>query len=354
MKVKRLRIHYYAEEYEKRNLMSIILYIARMYEYENLKWYIKRDWKYGPHIGVYLRHEKGNGKIEDSFLKKIQTEIEDYWKKNPTEVIIKTDEKVLEQLAQLENYSGEYLPICDHCTCVKERIDIKSDGYYNTNKEYLFFQKQRIASRYLVLETVEVLKNMDKEKQYLFLVAMFKEVAECYPEEGLLKGCISFKSHVVGFLGNADSRTEILKKRFEQVYEYMCDDLKLVEQTKYDFNIAQKLIDDWKSFFQTFIDEIPYNEQAQIKIKKDSDLVEKSIQNLGNYTEFHNKWVNRSKFSEFFFSQEFYHYRMLVNFFYLILPNLGFGPEEKHLGCYLITKTIEEMMGIDFMNMIST
>lgn len=358
MKVKRLRIHYYADEYEKRKLIGVILQVARKKEYANLEWYMKRDWKYGPHIGIYLFPEKGNSKQENDFLKEIRQEIEVYWKHYPKEETGKPDEKVLRQLAQLERYkeeypTEEYLPIQPHCSCVKETIALKSEGYYSTRKEYQYYQKQRVKCRYLLLDTIDMLKEMDKEKQYLFLTAIFREVAKCYPKEGLLRGCMSFKSHVTGFLGNADSRTEILKKQFEQIYECMKESLKAVEQKQYDFGDAKGLIDEWQRFFDTFIKEIYFDKRLQNKLKKESSYVEESIKNLSNYTQFHHNWVSRSGFADFFFSEEFYRYRMLVNFFYLLLPSLGFGPEEKHLGCYLITRTIEEKRGIDFVSMIS-
>lgn len=358
MKVKRLRIHYYVEEYEKRGLADVILSVACKKEYKNLQWYIKRDWKYGPHIGIYLFPEKGNSKTENKFLKEIRGEIEAYWVRNPKEEKGKPDEKILMQLAQLEKYKQEYaveeyLPIQPHCNCVKETISLKPEGYYNTRKEYAFYQNKRMESSRLLLTTMKVLREMEKEKQYLFLTAMFREVAECYPKEGLLRGCMSFKSHVTGFLGNADSRTERLREQFMQIYEYMKDNLKAVEQKQYDFGNAQGLICEWKEFFETFINEIYYDRRLQNRLKRESSFVEESVKNLSNYTEFHHNWVNRSGFADFFFSEEFYRYRMLVNFFYLLLPSLGFGPEEKHLGCYLITRTIEETKGISFMNMIS-
>lgn len=352
-----MRFHYYVEENEKRKVVSIILRIARKKEYENLKWYMKRDWKYGPHIGIYLFHQRGDGKLENDFLKKIRYGVETYWEESPKVEVVMPDEQVLRQLAQLEKYqkysSEEYLPIQPHCSCIKETISLKQDGYYSTRKEYLFYQKKRIACRYLLLDTVEALQKMDKEKQYLFLTTIFWKVAECYPKEGLLRGCLSFKSHVTGFLGNADRRTVFLQKRFEQIYEYMKEDLKLLEEKKYDFGDAQELIKQWKLFFNVFIEEIYFNKGLQNKLKKDSDFAEKSIENLSGFTEFHHNWVKRDTFVDFFFSEEFYRYRILVNFFYLLLPSLGFGPSDKHLGCYLITRTIEETKGLEFMNMIS-
>ncbi len=153
---------------------------------------------------------------------------------------------------------------------------------------------------------------------------------------------VSFKSHVIGFLENSDSRTDLLHKGFQQIYECMRDELKMMEEKQYIFSVGQELLEQWGRFFRTFVEEIYFNGKIQSRLKKESNYVEESVKNLSGYTKFHHNWISRSQFADFFFSEEFYRYRTLVNFFYLLLPSLGFGPREKHLGCYLITRTIED------------
>lgn len=355
MREKRLRIHYYASEKDKRRLVEHISGTLLDERFSDVRWYMKRDWRYGPNIGIYIRPKRGLKKLEEEFIKMVMEETKRYWTSDNA-AVIQPKEEVLRQLNTLEtqNKDGDekYLPITDNKSLVLENVEDELKGYFSTKGEYDLYQRKKCECSKLLVKTVGVMNSISEEQQYLLLVCLFAKVAECYPKYGIMKGCISFKSHIIGFLANPDERTGKIKTQFEEIYKTMSRDLLKAYEENFILKENQELIEEWSDFFHRFINSIKYDSKTQSQLKEAGMLTDESQKNLASYTEFHNKWVSRDSFQDFFYSKEFYKYRLLVNFFYLMLPCMGFGPIGKHMCCYLITSTIEEKEEIKFSDMI--
>ncbi|MBP5554057.1 MAG: hypothetical protein J6X94_04205 [Lachnospiraceae bacterium] len=352
----RLRLFYYTKEDNKRKLMTALSEILLDDKYKDIDWYIKRDWRYGPNIGIYSYPKEGMKDLETEFYEAIKTRAMDFWKKTRSKVEC-PDEEVLKQLNQLETNGAEsddsFLPIEKNKTCKIDQVEEKHIDMFSVEEEYSLYRIKRCEVACLLLRTIRVLNGLDEADQYKMLVCIYAKLAECYPNAGLLNGCISFKSHITGFLANKDRRVGGIKLRFESIYDQMKPGLEELYSNDFVIDEQKELIEDWSVFFRSFIESIKYDEKIKKTIMKNGKFSEKSVQALLNYSDFHYKWVGRKSFTDFFYSDAFYKYRLSVNFFYLLLPTMGIGPIGKHLCCYLVTRLVEESNDIRLMDMIA-
>ncbi len=352
----RLRLFYYTKEENKRKLMTTLSEVLLDEKYKDIDWYIKRDWRYGPNIGIYSYPKEGQEDLETEFFKAIKKKAEGFWKKTvSTEEYPK--EEVLRQLNQLETNGTDsddsFLPIEKNKTCKIDQIEEKRIDMFAAEEEYKLYREKRCEVAGLVLRTIQVLNGLEEAESYKLLVCIYAKLAEHYPKSGFLNGCMSFKSHITGFLSNKDSRVGGIKFRFETIYDEMKPGLDQIYNNDFVIDKHKDLIEDWSSFFGNFIGSIQYDNEIKKTIMRDGQYSEKSEKALLNYSDFHNKWVGRKSFKNFFYSEPFYKYRLSVNFFYLLLPTMGIGPIGKHLCCYLVTRLVEENNGIHLMDMIA-
>ncbi|MBR5637180.1 MAG: hypothetical protein IKW81_09655 [Pseudobutyrivibrio sp.] len=344
--MKAVRIHYYADEASKRRLICELAGTFLNDRFQGLKWYLKRDWRYGPHIEINIVDSK---KAEaEEFIKEIKTAALSFIENNPSNEKRPTEE-VLRQLNALENEDGPesgFLPIEENGSVVVSEKALVKGKYFSSDEEYIYYITNNCDVSKIMVKTIVKMQELTEKEQYLLLVALFARLAKQYPNGGLIKGCVSFKSHIIGFLSYQDERTAGIKANFERRYELIKE--QLYDLYDYDFNIEdqEELLKEWEGFFEKFISGINYTAEKGEAYRAAAGFDKESQKRLINYSEFHNKWVNRQEFADFFYSEEFYKYRLLVNFFYLTLPCMGFGPSGKHFCCYMITRLVEEKTGI--------
>lgn len=355
MKIKRLRIHYYTNEENKKNLILFLNKILIDKKYNNIKWFLKRDWKYGPNIGIYILLDKKNKKKEDEFLNNIIDKVNEFWKTTKSDEILPSI-LLMKQLNSLENGSlpkSSYLPVNKNYSCIIDEIVIRKNKYFSTTEEFKFFIKSKCEFNNILLKTIKKLKYLNEEEETLLFIMIFSKVAKCYPNAGLIKGSVSFKSHAIGFLGSKNKKTEILRIKFNSIYNYLNYKLTQLYKNDYKNKKYENLLNEWEFLFKNFISNIKYDSELRNYLKSNSKLSNIAKKKLTNYTDFHTRWVSNSNFNDFFYSDEFYKYRLLVNLFYSFLPNIGISPVKKHLFCYLISRSIEENSKINLSKLIN-
>lgn len=311
-----------------------------LYKLVKKEHYSTMDWVGGPNIKLVFDEN-----IEESIKKQVETTVRAFKEKNmiSEEDIFKKKLKyshTATNLEQLESREHESKSIVDDGVVVFENEMM--GGRYNSNFHYNKFKKYRFMlqkSHEQISRYLEVSSNIDK---YILFIQMFFHIASLY-DEGLLRGYLSYVSHVQGFFSKLRDRNYELEDKFEQNY------LKLESEIERAFDANRFYDQELKSWKETWnyisidmknhFSKLDYREEGFIDLDNQYQMFVDNASKLTN--NFHKKLMKKEHLSDLMNSEKMIIYRNLVNLFYLGLPGFEQGMVEKQFYCYCVSRYIE-------------
>jgi hypothetical protein len=223
----------------------------------------------------------------------------------------------------------------------------------------------------IILDVMEATRG-DVPARQLYSIRMMATIAELYPKYGIVRGHMSYLSHYEGYRNSFD-KDGSLAAEFQTLDEsaapWVDETMRAVldgtdDQGRYrgDDPILRK----WSDRLAQLYDEC-FELATQGLLHSNTDHYAELVNEIGNehaeerwnrkedrqLSDFHTKLLSMKTSDAFFNSPEFASYRMLVNCFYSYLPLLGFSPNMKHLFCYLVTKSVERVLNIEWQNLFA-
>lgn len=332
-----IRVYDYSES--KMPLMNYIIENLKN-ELQNKEYYTSMDWVGGPNIKLTFK----NG-IDKEMKEIIEDLVIQFKKKNTiSEEKIQTKKvKYLNSsvnLEQLESRGHENKEIKDDGEVIFEHE--KRSGRYNSNFHYNQFKKYRFMLQKAhgqISRCLELLSDLDK---HILFVQMFFHIASLY-EDGLLRGYLSYVSHVQGFFSKLRDRNYEMEDKFEKKY------LKLepfIENAVTTNKFIDRELELWRETWNGISKDMKenfskkdYQEEGFMEL---GDQFKMFVGNASKLTNnFHKRLMKKDDLADLMNSEKMLVYRNLVNLFYLGLPGFEQGMVEKQFYCYCIARYIE-------------
>jgi hypothetical protein len=364
-----LQVFYYDDNKESLLIEAIKPFVDQLRISSNLKRvYVRRHWKMGPHIDVFLDMDAEN--FQDQALPIANSIIGSWLQENPSIKSIDNAhyQKLSEKLGAWELEKGPYLPLESDNSIQTQIYDPKTELLQGTAvveaKESFM-----VAAYDLVCELLKTTHG-NKEKRYEMLMQMMSCIAECYPK-GITYGHLSFRSHVEAYLREFDKDGKVLQvfENYDRKWSIEVDRLvqEVIEEfkSKQYFEQSNPLLHEWIKCLQD-IWEDGYEKAKQNKFVSNTSHFNKLSQEIGEearqrwseeanvpVSEFHKNLMNQEVGLSTLNSPEFATYRLLVNNFYYLLPILNISPNEKQLLCYVVANSVERIKSITWKELMN-
>lgn len=320
---------------------------------------IQRGWVHGNHIKLIYSSEDDNKILmfENNLMKYLNRNIEN-WKKEKFHIDFKILEEMAKKIAIIENYKGEFLPLRDQFYIEFNDFEDKSDIRKNT-----YMREEYLKTKFYI-NTLEYYYDLSKSNRTIFIIKLmilfgdYDNKLILNREGTIAKSYFSFKSHYEGFKAQLNrypkekrikliERIDLLSKLEENFitdkfdcfllscrnnlinYEYK--DKEILMNFK---SIVIELIDIYESLLS----------ENKILFNEEHSLQQFIINNKKDLSDYHKNISKKFDF-EFFSSNEFLAGRMLVNWFYSMLPLFSISPLEKHRLCNMLCQGIEKNLG---------
>lgn len=356
--VRRISVHYYSSEIIKEKLLiEVIFPIVKKFHSMGIKSYIRREWKFGPHIEVIYEND---GRInEKEIIEKLKLDVKKFQDINGYDEKFdkKAYAKVIKDTAKMER-EKKYLPIQEQGYIFVDDYDIKKkSGEYTSINEKVCFEEYNFKIAPYIMELLEKMFRMNFKERIIYFGKCLAILATNYPKYGASKGYLSFVSHSEGFLGNKRRKTQIYRDRFKKFYDLYSseteDEVRKLIFSYRDNTLKEydELIFEMNEVFKDFINEIRH------VIKEDKENSNKTWISYGKRkrevgrrfrgkSKFHTGLLNGDReFTSFIVSDDFNCYRLLVNFLYNQTPVIGFSASSRMLSCYMCYHAIEACYG---------
>lgn len=220
---------------------------------------------------------------------------------------------------------------------------VKRSGEYTYAEEPMIFNDTFKLLEALYEDTYLYLFNHSNQ-EILFILGLFYFSSKNLDRTGVGKGYRSYQSHVLGFLNYKKANMENYKEYFEDYYRKnittllefyrIIDDNKTLNKSKSQIVVLLKR---WKQVLDEMYQKLFYVQQ-DINLSTIRTIKKKiSRHKFRKISQFHNTVFDKDHKS-MFETKEFNAYRMLVNFTYLILPNLGISSRKRVQGGYILVK----------------
>lgn len=364
-----LQVYYYEDNKEPLLLSAIRPFVQALKETSAVnKVYMRRHWKKGPHIDIFVHAEQ---EVFDTTVMTLADDMIGTWlREHPSKKVIEATEyeKLSEQLGAWELEKGPYLPLCPDNSLQVDTYDPKGDLLQGVS---VVEAKETFMSTTLdlVFNVLQETKD-DKGARYEALIQMMACVAECYPS-GIVHGHLSFRSHVEAYLHEFDSNGRMLTmfKQYDEKWATTVD--KLVGEVCHEFEeesfftLQQPLLKQWIEALHNVWDHM-YEKALQGGLSSNTAHYEEISKQVGDnarqrwtpsedrkMSPFHQHLFNEEKGMEVLNSPEFATYRLLVNYFYYLLPLFNINPNEKHLLCYLVSNSVERLKSVTWQELMN-
>lgn len=367
---KMICVYYYEDNKEHLLLQGVRPVLRALREGQDVKrCYVRRHWKYGPHLELYLDVEEGP--FYDKVLPFVQEQIGAYLHEHPSQRALDAAQ-YLEQskvLGAWELEPGPYEPLEPDNTIMERPYVRKSEVL---NGENVIENIEDFLG-----ETVEVMFDVIEDspnnmsKRYGWMIKMMAAVAEQFPFDGIVRGHLSYRSHVEGYLNEFDKDGKI-REVFAKQDEGMKDTVDALLREVVDHTGEQGLYEGedpllrhWSRTLKNLYDasyplaakgEINANTEHYLDVAK--EIGEQAVERWGREVDpddlsaFHQTMFRAANHERFFHSPEFATYRILVNSFYLLLPLFGINPNVKHFLCYLVSQSVERVKNVRWQDLI--
>lgn len=335
-------------------------------------YYLRRHWKFGPHVALFLDVE------EAVFAERVWPHLESavgaYLQANPSrqEIDPVAYAKRSMTLGAWELEPGPYEPMQpDNSLSVhpygQQRADVMNGEQVLHTIET--FWKNTIST---VLDVMEATRDQMPRRQ-LYIIQLMTTLAQLFPKYGIARGHLSYRSHYEGYLKEFDPQGRVLavyKQQDEQAAAWVDEAVAAVLQDTDERGVyrgtdailrawSEQLLELYQACFDLAKQGLlssntdHYGELAK-SISTEAQERWKNEIDESQLSAFHTRLFSLDGREQFFNSPEFVSYRILVNSFYTYLPLLGINPNVKHLICYLISRSVERVLHIDWRGIFDT
>ncbi len=334
---------------EKKNEFIIDELIPFCRSYLKESYYFSRNIEVGPVINLYIETNKEKivyyyniilKRFNEFLMLLSDSDIESNEVYYQQEASIRRVNGLRKQ-AQKENLTVEF----------HELETIARNGEYTYQEEKSLFTKYFMKVQSTMEDSFLYMQDKGSIHEMIMLVCMFQVVSQQLDKTGIGRGYLSFKSHLIGFLSNKRKGVDEYGKLFELHYQKLNDPIRLLREiTNHAINTEIEIHNDkcielmirWNHYFAQL-----YEELIRIQQLKEPRSFYMNMRKFINYYNFRkisafHKEVFAKNNMDFFNSYEFRAYRMLVNFTYLLLPNMGLNSRKRVEASYMLVKSIEE------------
>ncbi|MFS0788899.1 hypothetical protein ABC345_21275 [Shouchella sp. 1P09AA] len=328
---------------------------------------IKKGWVNGLHIKIIVSSDNINNLermefIVHSYLENLRDEL---MKNNVEEIDYDKFENVVNNLAILENYKGEYLPLA-------AQFSISSNEYNHQSgmKDAKIGIKEEEILTELFLEVGSYYYHLTSEQRLIFLLKLFtilgdyKSLSSKSTIQPINESYLSYKSHLEGFkqqikhypfetrkkiLNNLEVKNQVeeefINENFGEFLNHYRNDFKNYEEIDkgyliYYLNAVKEL--DALYYVGLKNNQITFNQGQSISqfYEDNTDL-----------SEFH-KSINEHVNLDFYNTEEVLLGRLLVNWFYTLLPLFSASVLTKNKLCNLVCRGVERVENKNYLELI--
>jgi hypothetical protein len=316
--------------------------------------YIRTGWLNGPHLELCVVRA-----TEADFTRQLKL-IQDWMKEHPSKARIATDEyEVLSRkLGALEGIRGPFLPLRPDNTVelVEYRPPRLVDGHESLQDSYVRFFDRSVP----ILFRLAALKSREISLATLVQVAMLARAADQYEPEGIARGYLSLQAHADFFFANYD-RSGSFREKFDRLAESWRGPLELAVQGRPQDAAgspgAAAQVAEIMKMWEDVLADAKAEIRRVIRVDKSwfdynpsaftSELAEEhreAFASAGMPTRKIEPGTTLGGMlgsidSEFFRSERFQTFRVILNMYYSFLRTLSVSPAERFGLCYLVETT---------------
>lgn len=364
---KAIHIYYYQDDKEGLlldGIRPVVKSLRDTYQVERI--YLKRHWKLGPHIILYV--DALEERFEKVLYPFIEQEIYKYLKEHPSTQVIDPVAyvKQSETLGAWELEPGPYEPLePDNSISVKP---VRSRAELVNGEEVAhLIENFMVDSVDLVFDCLDSTRGQINQR-YGKLIQMMAVIGQMYPVDGIIRGHLSYRSHVEGYLHSFDKEGKIRQVFLEnergmmKTVDYLVRDI--MDHTNEDgtYGGDDLFLQSWSEVLSKLYQEAFPLAQAG-KINADTSHYREIAARIGeqakkrwdltqDQSDFHRHLQSEEEGLRVLNSPEFATYRILVNNFYSLLPLLGINPNVKHLLCFLVANSVERIAQVTWQELM--
>lgn len=364
---KAVHIYYYQDEKEGLLLDAVRPVVQKLRDrYQVKHLYLKRHWKFGPHIALLV--DVSESEFEALIFPYIEKEITAYLHKHPSaqEIDPIAYLKQSETLGAWELEPGPYHPLQpDNSICVRP-VASRADVVNGVEVAELI-EKFMIDSVDVLFSVLEASRG-NLSQRYAILIQMMAVIGQMYPDDGIVRGHLSYRSHVEGFLHSFDQEGKVRQVFMEnergmrETVDWLVQDV--IDHTAEDgtYEGPSPLLQSWSDLlYKLYQDAFPLAQEGKIHsdtshYKELADQIGEQARErwslTGDQSEFHQHLQSEEEGLRVLNSPEFATYRMLVNNFYSLLPLFGISPNVKHLLCFLVANSVERIKNVTWQELM--
>lgn len=366
-----IHVFYYEDQKEALILDAIRPVLRELRETFGVeRLHVRRHWKLGPH--VELQMEADEDLFADSILPFVQERLAPYLEQHPSQRVLDAAQylQLSQTLGAWELEPGPYEPLQPD-NSVAAMPFVRRSEVVNGVNVMTAIENFWVRALDAVLDIMEDSRG-NTLKRYQWMIRMMAAVAEQFPNHGILRGHLSYRSHVEGFLVQMDKNGQLLaafKQQEEQLGGVIEATLREVldgmdEQGVYVGEQGPLRV--WSEALRDLFQEC-YALAKDGELTSNTDHYQDLAERIGQeavdrwkmddpesgMSEFHKTLFQKQGNEQFFGSPEFATYRMLINVFYTYLPLFGINPNYKHLLCYLLCNAVERVKGVTWQEIVS-
>lgn len=326
--------------------------------------FFRSGWLYGPHIDLCILDEQ----IEEKVIEAQLARIRDWIDANPSTENVSEAEYLAtaKKLGSLEGVPGPYLPLRPDNTVELSRYRAPRlvDDHDVLQPAFVEFFSITAPS----LLKIAQIKQRESGVATMLLVAMLARAADQFEPYGIARGYISLRAHADFFFANYDrngasrARFDALAARWRSALVDAIGPAVELGRAEGLNDICAELLAGWshilvmakaavrraaetdRRWFDYSPDKFPEQQDPALieqfraagltgTIKKGATL-EAVLEKLKAQGE-----------TDFFASEQFQTFRIILNMFYSLLPAVGVSPAERFGLCHMVATTVEAEMG---------
>lgn len=323
---------------------------------------LNRGWVQGAHLQIAYRNFIDINE-EKNFIDKIYKKVAEWKQVKSEEIDYAAYENYVERVKILENYKSDVLPLRKQFSIVVGKYDKQRELF---PESYFFDEEIRTKVVTSLSKHYYDLPKADQEVFILKLMTLYGNYrnATLSKDEGVYLAYYSFKSHYEGFANglnnfHKEKRNEILflmQPDTTEINDFINSGFS--EFLQYSVSGFAKYLPKERKIFNEFIQSIDqlessYNqlfEQGAIKIAEENTI--KNYVGEEDISDYHKK-IKGNFDLELFNTQDFIVGRLIMNWFYGMLPILSVSPLKKHKLCHLMSLAVEKDKGKDTCDLLA-
>ncbi|XEC96272.1 lantibiotic dehydratase C-terminal domain-containing protein [Paenibacillus tarimensis] len=362
---KSIRVYYYDDNKEDLLLNGVGPIFRTLRDgYGVTRQAIRRHWKFGPHLELLIdTAQTGEDRFDRELLPFIRGGLESYLEASPSTRSIDPDAyaQISRKLGAWELEPGPYEPLYpDNSIAVGPSSD-KSD-VLNGQEPQKALRTFYAETAGFILEGVERTKG-NEAARYSLIVQLMAVTGSLFPEDGLLRGHLSYRSHVEGYVHQFRDR-QAVRKQFADCNSRFGRHMLLAVRNVTEYTDsgmyigADPLLRGWSAAAKRLY-ERAYDLSLDGRLNASTGHYKEIAKRLGGeavarwdegaengeMSDFHRRLLHAEGKERFFQSPSFAAYRIPVNGLYALMPLFGITPHVKHLLCELISTAVERLYG---------